>query len=160
MVTRPEDLLPVEIREVCAAIPKDGFAKIRDIIDDYPYVAVDVQHPGVHGAPPSPSGAAEQVSLAEYNYATTTANVDVLKFIQIGLTFSDEQATQPMIEPDDRRRPCAWQFNFRGSRDRRRGCGPHRAAPPQWDRLHPPRHRGSRSTTLCRAADVVLIFTG
>jgi len=53
-------------------------------------------------------------SLAEYNYATTEANVDVLKFIQIGLTFSDEQATQPMIEPDDRRRPCAWQFNFRG----------------------------------------------
>jgi len=51
-------------------------------------------------------------SLAEYNYATTEANVDVLKFIQIGLTFSDEQATQPMIEPDDRRRPCAWQFNY------------------------------------------------
>ena len=43
-------------------------------------------------------------SLAEYNYATMKATVDVLKVIQIGLTISDEQGTQPMIDPDVRRR--------------------------------------------------------
>ncbi|XP_066336038.1 probable CCR4-associated factor 1 homolog 7 [Miscanthus floridulus] len=114
MATRPDDLLPVEICEVWAANLEDEFAKIRDIIEHYPYVAVDVQHPGVVHRPLRPELLSK--SLAEYNYATMKANVDVLTVIQIGLTFSDEHGTQPMLDESesDRRHPCAWQFNFRG----------------------------------------------
>jgi hypothetical protein len=52
MAMPPDELLPVEIRELWAANLEDEFAKIRDIIDGYPYVVVDVHHPGVHGARP------------------------------------------------------------------------------------------------------------
>jgi CCR4-NOT transcription complex subunit 7/8 len=83
---------------------------IRDIIDDCPYVTVDVQQLGVHSGMVHQPLCSELLSKspAEYNYASTKANVDVVKVIQIGLTFSHEHGRQPMIEPDDRRRrPCA-----------------------------------------------------
>jgi hypothetical protein len=88
---------------VWAAILEDKFAKIRDIIDDYPYVAMDVQHPGVHGAPPSPSGAAEQV-VGRVQLCHDEGH----------RRLSKSQGTQPMIDPDDRRRPCAWQSTSEG----------------------------------------------
>ncbi|CAD6335280.1 unnamed protein product [Miscanthus lutarioriparius] len=63
IATRPD-----EIREVWAAILEDKLAKIRDIIDDCPYVAMDVQHPLCPDL--------LSKSLAEYNYATMKATVD------------------------------------------------------------------------------------
>lgn len=42
----------------------------------------------------------------DYHYQTLRCNVDLLKIIQLGLTFSDAEGNLP---PD----VCTWQFNFK-----------------------------------------------
>ncbi|XP_047047957.1 probable CCR4-associated factor 1 homolog 7 [Lolium rigidum] len=97
----------VEIREVWADNLEAEFAVIRDIVDDYPYVAMDTEFPGVVCRP-----LGTFKSPADFNYATLKANVDMLKLIQLGLTFSDAHGALPTPAPNHR--PCVWQFNFRG----------------------------------------------
>ena len=46
---------------------------------------------------------------AEYQYQTLRCNVDMLKLIQLGLTFTDAEGNLPMIDNSY----CLWQFNFR-----------------------------------------------
>ncbi|KAI8852705.1 ribonuclease H-like domain-containing protein [Chytridium lagenaria] len=43
---------------------------------------------------------------ADYHYQTLRCNVDLLKIIQLGLTFADENGNSP---PN----ACTWQFNFK-----------------------------------------------
>ena len=45
-------------------------------------------------------------TTAEYNYQALRSNVDLLKLIQLGLTFSDEHGN---LCPGT----CTWQFNFK-----------------------------------------------
>ena len=45
-------------------------------------------------------------TVGEYQYQTVRCNVDLLKIIQLGLTFSDEKGRLP---PGI----CTWQFNFK-----------------------------------------------
>ncbi|KAL5205905.1 hypothetical protein ABZP36_034114 [Zizania latifolia] len=97
----------VEIREVWEHNMDAEFAVIRDIVDDYPYVAMDTEFPGVVCRPLGTFKTA-----ADFNYATLKANVDMLKLIQLGLTFSDENGALPALGPEGR--GCVWQFNFRG----------------------------------------------
>jgi CCR4-NOT transcription complex subunit 7/8 len=103
-VEKPEG---VEIREVWADNLEAEFAVIRDLVDDYPYVAMDTEFPGVVCRP-----LGTFKSPADFNYATLKANVDMLKLIQLGLTFSNSDGTLPTPAPNHR--PCVWQFNFRG----------------------------------------------
>ncbi|KAF5802302.1 putative poly(A)-specific ribonuclease [Helianthus annuus] len=49
-------------------------------------------------------------NINDYNYVTLKDNVDMLKSIQLGLTFSDEDGNLPTYGAD---KPCIWQFNFR-----------------------------------------------
>jgi len=42
----------------------------------------------------------------DYHYQTLRCNVDLLKIIQLGITFADEQGNLP-------KGVCTWQFNFR-----------------------------------------------
>nr|CAD1825672.1 unnamed protein product [Ananas comosus var. bracteatus] len=96
----------VEIREVWRGNLEAEFALIREIVDEFPYVAMDTEFPGVVIRPLGTFR-----SSSEFNYATLKANVDTLKLIQLGLTFSDELGNLPACGAG--RRGCVWQFNFR-----------------------------------------------
>jgi len=43
---------------------------------------------------------------ADYHYQTLRCNVDLLKMIQLGVTFADENGNIP-------KDACTWQFNFK-----------------------------------------------
>ncbi|KAJ0984300.1 hypothetical protein J5N97_002656 [Dioscorea zingiberensis] len=96
----------IEIREVWAENLDAEFALIRTFIDDYPYVAMDTEFPGVALRP---VGAFR--SPAEYHYLTLKANVDILKLIQLGLTLSAPDGSLPASPSSGRL--LVWQFNFR-----------------------------------------------
>ncbi|KAH7855028.1 hypothetical protein Vadar_020381 [Vaccinium darrowii] len=94
-----------DIREVWNDNLEDEFALIRDIVDDYSYIAMDSEFPGVVAtltSNPNPQHFTD--------YSTLKANVDMLKLIQLGLTFSDEKGNLPSCGFDNF---CVWQFNFR-----------------------------------------------
>jgi len=77
--------------------------KIRELVVDYPYVAMDTEFPGVVARP-----VGNFRNVTDYNYQTMRCNVDMLKIIQLGLTFSDANGLYP---PEC----CTWQFNFKMS---------------------------------------------
>lgn len=95
----------VQIREVWNDNLEREFALIRDIVDSYPYVAMDTEFPGVVLRPVGNFN-----HIHEYNYQTLKDNVDMLKLIQLGLTFSDENGNLPTCGTNT---CCIWQFNFR-----------------------------------------------
>eukprot|EP00301_Raphidiophrys_heterophryoidea_P020827 c5419_g1_i1.p1 GENE.c5419_g1_i1~~c5419_g1_i1.p1 ORF type:complete len:287 (+),score=54.26 c5419_g1_i1:107-967(+) len=76
---------------------------IRNIIDDYPYISMDTEFPGVVARP-----LGTFKNNAEYNYHTLRCNVDLLNIIQLGMTFSDGEGN---LCPGT----CTWQFNFKFS---------------------------------------------
>ncbi|CAN7035855.1 unnamed protein product [Brassica oleracea var. botrytis] len=95
----------IMIREVWNDNLLEEFALIREIVDKYTFVAMDTEFPGVVLKP---------VETFKYNndlnYRTLKENVDLLKLIQLGLTFSDEDGNLPTCGTD---KFCVWQFNFR-----------------------------------------------
>ncbi|CAO2813541.1 unnamed protein product [Amaranthus hypochondriacus] len=95
----------VLIREVwCDNLEKE-FSLIRDIVDKYPFVAMDTEFPGIVIRP-----VGNFKNSSDFHYRTLKENVDMLKLIQIGLTFSDEHGNLPTCGTD---KFCIWQFNFR-----------------------------------------------
>ena len=74
-------------------------AAIREIIQDYPYVAMDTEFPGVVAKPVT------ETFSPDYHYKSLKVNVDLLKIIQLGLSFADDKGN---FAPGC---PC-WQFNF------------------------------------------------
>lgn len=76
-------------------------SKIQEIVDQYPFISMDTEFPGVVA---KPMGTFR--TTAEYNYQALRSNVDLLKLIQLGLTFSDEHGN---LCPGT----CTWQFNFK-----------------------------------------------
>ncbi|PIN03369.1 mRNA deadenylase subunit [Handroanthus impetiginosus] len=94
----------IQIREVWADNLDEEFALIREIVDQYPYVAMDTEFPGVVLRP-----VGNFKNASDYHYQTLKDNVDLLKLIQLGLTFSDEKGNLPTCGTD---KHCIWQFNF------------------------------------------------
>ncbi|GAB4836796.1 CCR4-NOT regulatory complex component [Ancistrocladus abbreviatus] len=92
------------IREVWNHNLEEEFALIREIVDDYLYVAMDTEFPGA-----VVQRMGNFKNTADYNYQTLKDNVDMLKLIQLGLTFSDEKGNLPTCGTD---KYCIWQFNF------------------------------------------------
>merc|ERR1712226_1503422 len=90
------------IREVWATNLDEEFRKICQIVQKYPYVAMDTEFPGVVARP-----IGEFKSTADYQYQLLRCNVDLLKIIQLGLTFQDEKGVTPDTGPS------TWQFNFK-----------------------------------------------
>ncbi|KAK8967793.1 hypothetical protein KSP40_PGU002572 [Platanthera guangdongensis] len=95
----------VQIRDVWNDNLTQEFALIREIVDDFPFVAMDTEFPGIVCRP-----VGSFKSTSDFHYATLKANVDMLKLIQLGLTFSDESGNLPSYITGI---GCVWQFNFR-----------------------------------------------
>ncbi|XP_031091366.1 probable CCR4-associated factor 1 homolog 6 [Ipomoea triloba] len=95
----------IQIREVWDYNLEEEFDLIREIVDDYPYIAMDTEFPGIVLRP-----VGSFKNSNDYHYQTLKDNVDMLKLIQLGLTFSDEKGNLPTCGTD---KYCIWQFNFR-----------------------------------------------
>ena len=95
----------IRIREVWNDNLEEEFALIRAIVDEFPYIAMDTEFPGIVLRP-----VGNFKNSNDYHYQTLKDNVDMLKLIQLGLTFSDEQGNLPTCGTD---KYCIWQFNFR-----------------------------------------------
>ncbi|XP_066286524.1 CCR4-NOT transcription complex subunit 7-like [Branchiostoma lanceolatum] len=79
----------------------DAFRRIRQIVHKYPYIAMDTEFPGVVARP-----IGEFRSTADYQYQLLRCNVDLLKIIQLGMTFMNEKGEYaPNI--------FTYQFNFK-----------------------------------------------
>jgi CCR4-NOT transcription complex subunit 7/8 len=77
-----------EIRDVWAFNVEEEMAAIREIVDRYNYVAMDTEFPGVVARP-----IGNFTSTSDYHYQTLRCNVDLLRIIQLGLTFSGNVAS-------------------------------------------------------------------
>ena len=95
----------IQIREVWNDNLEEEFSLIREVVDNYNFIAMDTEFPGVVLRP---VGTFKNIN--DYNYQTLKDNVDMLKLIQLGLTFSDENGNLPTCGTD---KFCIWQFNFR-----------------------------------------------
>mmetsp|Transcript_28418 Transcript_28418/g.92810 ORF Transcript_28418/g.92810 Transcript_28418/m.92810 type:complete len:284 (+) Transcript_28418:96-947(+) len=94
----------LQIREVWADNLDHEMAIIRALVEDYPVVAMDTEFPGVVARP-----VGQFKNAGEYQYQSLRVNVDMLKLIQLGLTFSDHDGQLPIHDNAF----CVWQFNFR-----------------------------------------------
>ncbi|CAL1712732.1 unnamed protein product [Somion occarium] len=88
------------IREVWAPNLEIEMRNIRDLIEKYPYVAMDTEFPGVVARP-----IGSFKTSSDYHYQTMRCNVDLLKIIQVGITLADEDGNYPQDV-------STWQFNF------------------------------------------------
>ncbi|OAA58765.1 CCR4-NOT transcription complex subunit 7 [Cordyceps fumosorosea ARSEF 2679] len=112
------------IREVWKHNLKEEMEVIQDLVEKYQYVAMDTEFPGIVARP---MGGFRGKS--DYHYQCLRTNVDMLKLIQIGLTFFNEEGETPParlgpehgLGPSAQRSanqgpfPYTWQFNFKFS---------------------------------------------
>lgn len=89
------------IRDVWASNMEEEFKHLRAMAQKYHFVAMDTEFPGVVARP-----IGEFRSTADYQYQLLRCNVDLLKIIQIGFTFLDDNGQQPAPV-------STWQFNFK-----------------------------------------------
>lgn len=89
------------IRDVWKHNLEEEFRIIRQIVQKYHYVAMDTEFPGVVARP-----LGEFRCSADYQYQLLRCNVDLLRIIQLGLSFMDEEGKQPAGY-------TTWQFNFK-----------------------------------------------
>lgn len=102
------------IREVWRTNLSDEMEVLRNLIDDYPYVAMDTEFPGIVARP-----VGAFANKADYHYQTLRCNVDLLKMIQLGITLFKADGSLPTdTQPGQKPYPqtytavCTWQFNF------------------------------------------------
>ncbi|SBS90574.1 CCR4-associated factor 1, putative, partial [Plasmodium malariae] len=86
-----------KIVDVWANNLEEEFERIRDVVENHPYVAIDTEFPGIVARPTG--------NIIDYNYQTIKCNVDLLKVIQLGVTFSNGRGEMPKVS--------TWQFNFK-----------------------------------------------
>ncbi|XP_034104209.1 CCR4-NOT transcription complex subunit 7 isoform X1 [Drosophila sulfurigaster albostrigata] len=89
------------IRDVWKHNLEEEFRTIRKIVQKYHFVAMDTEFPGVVARP-----VGEFRSTADYHYQLLRCNVDLLRIIQLGLTFMDDEGKTPPGY-------STWQFNFK-----------------------------------------------
>ncbi|KAG5360287.1 Poly(A) ribonuclease pop2 [Yarrowia sp. B02] len=89
---------PAPVREVWGFNLEEEMARVREVSERARYVSLECKFPGIVARP-----IGQFRSTNEYHYQTLRANVDLLKVIQVGLSFSDDSVAPPVT----------WQFNFR-----------------------------------------------
>ncbi|KAK0415943.1 hypothetical protein QR680_012206 [Steinernema hermaphroditum] len=77
------------------------FIRIREMIEKFPYVAMDTEFPGVVYKPLDNFFKSKE----DYTYKMVTCNVDNLKLIQVGFALMNEKGELPYGN-------TVWQFNF------------------------------------------------
>lgn len=97
----------LRVREVWSENLETEMELIRNIVEEYPYIAMDTEFPGVVARP-----VGNFKNSREYQYKTLKMNVDMLKLIQLGLTFTDSDGNLPVCNGE----LSVWQFNFKGFR--------------------------------------------
>jgi len=100
-VSEKPDLNKIQIVDVWAHNLEYEMNRIVKLVERYPCVAMDTEFPGVVARPTG-----NFRTISEYHYQTLKCNVNMLKIIQLGLCFTDEEGNLP---PDGQ---CTWQFNF------------------------------------------------
>ncbi|KAI8812344.1 ribonuclease H-like domain-containing protein [Cladochytrium replicatum] len=89
------------IRDVWSSNLEAEFEVLRDLVETYPYISMDTEFPGVVAKP-----IGNFRTSADYHYQTLRCNVDLLKIIQLGISFADEKGNLPPGV-------STWQFNFK-----------------------------------------------
>jgi CCR4-NOT transcription complex subunit 7/8 len=89
------------IKDVWAHNLEEEFSAIRKLLPKYCYVAMDTEFPGVVARP-----IGDFKTTADYLYQLLRCNVDLLRIIQLGLSFFDEDGKTPTGPY------TTWQFNF------------------------------------------------
>merc|ERR1711936_1040193 len=90
-----------QIREVWSHNLYQEFREICQLIEKFPFVAMDTEFPGIVAKP-----VGQFNSMDEYKYQLVKCNVDLLKLIQLGITLFDGTGQLPSGV-------CTWQFNFK-----------------------------------------------
>ncbi|CRK27535.1 hypothetical protein BN1708_004424 [Verticillium longisporum] len=103
------------IREVWKHNLHEEMAVLRDLVDKYPYIAMDTEFPGIVSRP---MGGFRGKS--DYHYQCLRTNVDMLKVIQIGLALFNEEGETPPARPSSADLadfgPAGW-ISFHGGYD-------------------------------------------
>ncbi|KAE8660352.1 putative CCR4-associated factor 1-like protein 10 [Hibiscus syriacus] len=103
----------VMIREVWSDNLETEFELISQVIDEYPFISMDTEFPGVVFRPKvDPTRPFHGQFRPSDHYKALKSNVDALNLIQVGLTLSDSSGNLPRLGSADGGR-FIWEFNFR-----------------------------------------------
>lgn len=90
----------MDIRDVWESNLEEEMAVIREVVQKFPFIAMDTEFPGVVAKP-----LGDFRNQPDYQFQTLLCNVNMLKLIQMGIAFLDDQGNQG----------GCWQFNFKFS---------------------------------------------